>query len=67
MRARRTRKLSDVHEAPDTEAAAAAGEAAQVRSDHLPALLRKPLPPETLLCSDLGLVSVMPHEEEISC
>lgn len=55
MRARRTRKLSDVHEAPDTEAAAAAGEAAQVCRDHLLSLLRKSWLQETILCLDLSL------------
>ena len=67
MRARRTRKLLDVHEAPDTEAAAAAGEAAQVRRDHLLNLLRKPWLPEALLCSNLGLGEVVPDEEGPSC
>ena len=67
VRARRTRKLSDVHEAPDTEAAAAAGEAAQVRKNHLRNLLRKPWLPETLLCSKLGLRDEVPDEEGPSC
>ena len=66
MRARRTRKLSDVHEAPDTEAAAAAGEPVQVRSNHLPNLLRKPWLPEATLCLRVGLRDAMLYEEGAS-
>ena len=55
MRARRTRKLSDVHEAPNTEAAAVAGEAAQVCRDYLLILLRKSWLPKTMLCLNLSL------------
>ena len=66
MRARRTRKLSDVHEAPDTEAAAAAGESVQVRRDHLLMLLHKLWFPEAMLCLRVGLRDVMPYEEGAS-
>ena len=66
MRAQRTRKLSDVHEAPDTEAAATAGEPVQVRRDHLLVLLRMPWVPEAMLCLRVGLRAVMLYEEGAS-